>query len=120
MTDPTPDPVQAHRAEAMALLERVFAEGRRRRGERVGVALTTLTRYERRLVREAAVMGYVLGRQDGQLRVEPFPKDSTILHDVIEHCDTLAHLYPYLAAACDGRRRRVTRARLWPGEDTTR
>ena len=88
-------------------------------------ALATLRPYERRLIREAAVMGYVLGQQDGLIRGrsgngyddnEAYPKDAAILTDVVQHCITTGDLYPYIAEASEGRRRRVTRKRMWPGE----
>ncbi|GIM88861.1 hypothetical protein [Paractinoplanes toevensis] len=108
---------------------RMVLAGDRRRATRANTALSVLSRYERRLVREAAVMGYVLGRQDGYIKARQgastsdsggYPKDSAILQDVIEHCDSTSDRFPYLAAACAGQRRRVTRARLWAGEETER
>jgi hypothetical protein len=116
----------------LAAVAQVFAANRRRRAERAGTALNLLRPYERRIVREAAVMGYVLGRRAGEVAArsstwrsigEPeqaFPGDTDILRMVIEHCDSTDDLYPFLAAACDGRRRRITKARRWPGEDATR
>lgn len=105
-------------------LARVFASNAQRRAERAGVALSILSRHERRIVREAAVMGYVLGERAGAVKAHrggaadgrDFPADAAIVRQVIEHCDSTSDLYPYLAAACDGRRRRVTKARMWPGE----
>lgn len=112
-------------------LARYLADRDGQRLERANQALTTLHPYERRLVREAAVMGYVLGRQDGLIKGreggslafdngDDFPHDHEILRDVLQHCDSTSDLYPYLAAACAGRRRRVTKARQWAGEEATR
>jgi hypothetical protein len=87
-------------------------------------ALSTLRPYERRLVCEAAVMGYVLGRQDGLVKArqggsilddaDGFPHDSEILTSVVQHCISTDDLYPHIAEASEGRRRRVTRKRMWP------
>lgn len=107
-----------------------FASRVQHRAARANTAIATLRPYERRIVREAAVMGYVLGhgagRLDGvqnrghaEIQAE-WPKDSAVLQNVLEHCDSTSDLYPYLAAACDGQRRRVTKARMRPGEDTPR
>jgi hypothetical protein len=108
----------------MDALAGYLANRAQRRRDAVDRALATLRPYERRLVREAAVMGYVLGRQDGVIRGRAgkdasgdYPRDAAILADVIAHCITTDDLYPYLAAASDGRRRRVTKARQWPGEE---
>lgn len=111
-----------------AVVEMVLA-GDRRRAERADTAWRTLTKFERRIVREAAVMGYVLGRQDGMIaarngarlyeRPTDFPGDFDIVRQVLEHCDSTDDLYPYLGAACAGKRRRITRKRMWPGEVMT-
>lgn len=97
------------------------------RVDRVRRALATLRPYERRLVREAAVMGYVRGAIAGRSRAalgEPrdgdIPADSAILTEVILGCASMDDLHPYLADAANGRRRRITRARLWPGETARR
>jgi hypothetical protein len=82
-----------------------------RRHHRANVAWETLRPYERRILHEAAVMGYVMGHTGG-----PVPSDTDIIRMVITHCDSNADLYPYIAAACTGRRRRITRKRLHPGE----
>ena len=116
--------------DVMDAVAEMFAASRQRRAARADTAWRTLRPYERRVVREAAVMGYVLDRQDGMIRGRQggsiafddgsdFPKDSDIVQQVLEHCDSTNHLYPWLAAACDGRRRRITKARQWPGEQET-
>ncbi|MFI5891949.1 hypothetical protein ACIA5D_17750 [Actinoplanes sp. NPDC051513] len=114
-------------SELMAGLARMLAAGQQRRAARAQTALETLRSYERRILREAAVMGYVLGYQSGNLdgrtgiggpldKNNRIPPDSEILRRVIEHCDSTDDLYPFLAAACDRRRRSITKARRWPGE----
>lgn len=104
-----------------------LTERANQRATRAATAMHTLTRFERRVVREAAVMGYVLGERYGRSTSRAicgnggsaFPSDFDIVRQVLEHCDSTADLYPYLAAACNGRRRRITRKRLFPGEETT-
>lgn len=98
-----------------------FADRMRQRAERIDRTLATLTPFERRLVREAAVMGYVRGAMAGRNRAtlgEPregdILPDPDILADVIDAC--IAMDYPYLRAASNGQRRRVTKKRRWPGE----
>ncbi|MFY1686379.1 hypothetical protein [Plantactinospora sp. WMMB782] len=98
-----------------------FAARERQRAETVNRALATLSPFERRLVREAAVMGYVRGAMAGHLdgrqgREQEIPKDATILVEVVGACISMDELYPYLAAASEGKRRRVTKSRRWPGE----
>lgn len=112
--------------DTMTAVLNMMVEGEVRRSKRAVRAWNTLHPYERRLVKEAAVMGYVLGERYGrisrnvtgtrQATEEPFPRDMQIVQDVIEHCDSTSDRYPYLADACAGRRRRITRKRLWPGE----
>lgn len=110
------------------MVAHMIAAGDQRRDLRTRTALATMRRYERRLVREAAVMGYVLGYQSGNVdgrngRGGPLddtnrtPHDSDILVRVIQHCDSTADLYPYIAAACNGQRRRVTQSRLFHPEE---
>ncbi len=113
--------------DVMDVVAEVFAANAQRRADRVMVALSIWTRYERRLVKEAAVMGYVLGERAGRVSASgirqqmgrkepPFPTDARIVQTVIEHCDSTDDKFPFIAAACAGRRRRVTRKQLWPGE----
>lgn len=86
------------------------------RADRADTAWRTLRPFERRLVREAAVMGFVLGDRAGLTRDDEFPRDMDIVRNVLEHCDSTSDKFPYLGAACSGRRRRITKARMWPGE----
>jgi hypothetical protein len=106
-----------------------FASREQQRAERADTAWRTLTNFERRVLKEAAVMGYVLGYRAGNLdgrdgnggpldRTERIPADFDIVRTVIQHCDSTSDLYPYLSAACYGRQRRVTSSRRWPGEET--
>lgn len=112
---------------ALDAVARIFEEGRRRRADRAMTAFRTLSRFERRIAKEAAVMGYVLGYQSGNLdgrndiggpldRNNPIPPDFEILQRVIEHCDSTSDNYPFLSAACNGKRRRVTKVRLYDFE----
>lgn len=118
MTDsPSPD--------IMADVARMVAAGDQRRAKRADTAWRTLKPFERRILREAAVMGYVLGYRHGLVRGRSgtrvlddsagFPGDEDIIRSVIEHCDS-SDGYAYLTDACDGMRRRVTRKRMYPGE----
>jgi hypothetical protein len=98
-----------------------FADRQRQRFETINRALATLKPFERRLVREAAVMGYVRGAMAGRSRAtlgeprdEDIPTDPQIIADVIGACIDMD--YPYLAAASQGKRRRITKSRRWPGE----
>lgn len=109
-------------------LTRMIAAGDQRRARRVNTALATLRPYERRILWEAAVMGYVRGYQSGLIDARmhgvtfidrsnrPYAPDKDIVADVVAHCDTTSGLYPYLAAACSGHRRRITRKRMWAWE----
>lgn len=112
--------------ELLEGLARVMSANQQRRAARAAIALKTLSPYERRLVCEAAVMGYILGRRTGLAKGrrgdsilsdgDDFPRDAAIVQAVLQHCDSTEDLYPYLAAAADGKRRRVTKARQWPGK----
>ena len=82
----------------------------RRHQERVGEQLLAMTRRERRLVREAAVMGYVRGAMFGESKAnarhyknpdlfpEPeFPGDRDIVFEVLSACDSMPDLYPVIS-----------------------
>lgn len=100
MTDPEIDP---------ALLA-YFTARQQQRDDAVTRALETLRPYERRLVREAAIMGYVRGALYGKHR-DDIPKDSAIVYEVIDACVAMDDRYPFIAEAAEGRRRRVTKNR---------
>lgn len=62
-------------------------------------ALTEMTPRERQLFREAAVMGYVRGLQQGQHSADAaVPSDTAIVMFVMESCQTMPDLYPGVAA----------------------
>lgn len=80
-----------------ALDERLLAYLAQRdtqRAEAVTAFLNKLTERERRLMREAAVMGYVRGRMhpDG----EAHPKDSAVFAEVVDACLAIPDLYPVI------------------------
>jgi hypothetical protein len=78
-------------------LMRYFAARDAQRDNQVTRALEGLSDRERALVREAAVMGYVLGAQDAAPSPD-IPKDSAVVWRVIDACRAHADLYPTLAA----------------------
>ena len=49
---------------------------------------------DQRLVREAAVMGYVLGTRSGIKPDDDFPRDSEIVAQVLLACENFGDLYP--------------------------
>jgi hypothetical protein len=60
-----------------------------------------MTQRERALLREAAVLGYVIGATHGPYR-EGIPKDSAIVAEVLEAAEcSFPDLYPLLAALTD-------------------
>lgn len=64
------------------------------RAQAVTDFLASLTERERRLMREAAVMGYVRGRM--HLDGEAHPKDGAVLNEVIDACLAFPDLYPVI------------------------
>lgn len=84
MAEALPEPLLAY-----------FAAREAQRAEASAAFLAKLTERERRLMREAAVMGYVRGRMhpDG----EAHPKDSAVFAEVIDACLALPDLYPVIA-----------------------
>jgi hypothetical protein len=74
-------------------------ERERQRLAEANETLAAMTRRERRLVREAAVMGYVRGSMHGQMegRDAVLPKDSEMVREVIECCRIMSDLYPVMS-----------------------
>lgn len=121
--------VRANDTDVMAAHTRWETIRARHRAQRANTAWQTLHPYERRIVREAAAMAYVKGWNAGMIDHHDgarfgdarnhIPPDSDIVMLVLQACDAMPDLYPYLHVACGGRRRRITRKRRWPGEDPT-
>lgn len=116
MTDTLDPDVQQQLATYLAARDR-------QRTEAVNRALATLKPFERRILWEAAVMGYVRGTIAGRSRATlgesrdgDIPGDAAIIYEIISCCASMAEIYPYLAEATYGHRRRITAARRWPGE----
>jgi len=78
-------------------LLRYFAIREVERSESVARTLAGMTERERRLVREAAVMGYVQGVKavPGGHR-ETFPPDADVLYQVVDACLHFDDLYPVM------------------------
>jgi hypothetical protein len=68
----------------------------RERSEQVTEALESLTPDQRAVIKAAAVMGYVQGKQAPPGAA--IPPDSVILHGVIAACLAMHDLYPAIAA----------------------
>jgi hypothetical protein len=71
----------------------------RERNEQVDRKWAELTDRERRLVREAAVMGYVRGTFAAG--GESVPKDSAVVRHIIACCQTFPDMYPLLGGTAD-------------------
>lgn len=81
---------------ADAFLVDYIASRDAQRADAVDAFLAALTNREQTLMRDAAVMGYVHGRQHP--RDADHPKDSAVLRLVIDACLTFPDLYPATAA----------------------
>ena len=79
-------------AEIPALLLAYFAEREQQRAAAVDTFLDSLTDYERGLVHDAAVMGYVQGLMRD--RSEGVPKDSQTMALVVDACLAMPDKYP--------------------------
>src|SRR5690348_2383937 len=85
---------------AEALTDRLvlyFAERERQQAEDVAVALSRLNAREVRLVREAAVMGYVRGVMAGKAGDDKIPGDVDVLAHVVSCCLSMPDLYPVIS-----------------------
>lgn len=72
-----------------------LAQREQQRAAAVDATLAALTERERRLIREAAVMGYVQGRRHS--REQDHPKDDAVLALVVDACLAHPDLYPVLS-----------------------
>lgn len=79
-----------------------FAAREQQRARTVQRALDTLNPYENRILREAAVMGYVRGLMAGRAGVEQPGPDADTVAEVVGACAAMADLYPIIAAAAEG------------------
>lgn len=73
-----------------------FAARDAERREAVQETLDRLTERERALVREAAVMGFVHGRNSALGWEDDHPKDSAVLFGVVSACRAMSDIYPLL------------------------
>lgn len=83
-------------------LARYFALRQEQRAKRVESVVAALNPRERKLVREAAVMGYVRGTMAGAAAgrdgAEPaIPSDLDVLAEVVDACLSMEDLYPTFA-----------------------
>lgn len=69
------------------------------RAQAVTDFLASLTERERRLMREAAVMGYFRGRMHPDS--EPHPKDSAVFTEVVDACIAIPDQYPAVHAVAE-------------------
>ncbi|MFJ7999014.1 hypothetical protein ACIQ7D_17965 [Streptomyces sp. NPDC096310] len=92
-------------AELPEPLAAYLADREQQRTDRVTAFLDSLTDYERGLVHDAAVMGYVQGLMRD--RSEGAPKDSQTMALVIKACFVFADLYPTVNAEFEDRRQTV-------------
>ena len=81
--------------ELPAALIRYLADRDAQRTRDVETTLAAMTERERRLIREAAVMGYVRGRMH-PADVD-HPKDSAVVYEVIAACLAASDLYPVIS-----------------------
>lgn len=70
----------------------------RQRVEEVNRVLGLMTAREQRLVREAAVMGYVRGSMAGRAGIDTIPGDAAVLAEVVDACLAFDDLYPVINA----------------------
>ena len=82
-------------AELPAQLLAYFAEREQQRANDVAATLACLTERERRLIREAAVMGYVQGQRHPA--GESHPKDRAVMSLVVGECLAFPDLYPVIS-----------------------
>lgn len=84
-------------AEMLAIYEAWSGGTRAERDQITDEAIAKLSPREQRLVREAAVMGYVLGRVSGLRSDDEHPKDTWVYRYVVCGCAKNADRYPHVA-----------------------
>ena len=105
-------------------LTEYFLERQRERNREVEMTYAAMNPRERRLVREAAVMGYVRGvmagesnaalRKPGDWSSTPIPRDSAIVHLVIDSTFSFPESYPFMNRMNATAHRRADRAATPP------
>lgn len=98
----------------MSTYDAYFAQRRAERERRVLDVFEGLNPRERRLVQEAAVMGYVRGARAGEVAggygKTEIPDDQAITHEVVSACLHMSELYPVMVRVEGvGSRRRAKR-----------
>lgn len=88
MADPTP--------ALTPELVRYFAAMDQQRIDQVAGRMARFTERERRLVREAAVHGWVLGVRQSGGKQRDIPHDAEIVFRVVLGCDAQSDLYPLI------------------------
>lgn len=84
-------------------LVRYLARQDQQRADHVQQTLNALYPIEQRLVREAAVMGYVRGRLAGLGGEKKVPPDSEIVAEVIDACLAMPELCPVISGVAEQR-----------------
>lgn len=85
------------------LMEQYLEMRERQRSQAVNDLLGSFTERERGLVRDAAVMGFLLGTMHGPTTPDNHPMDSDVVSRVVSHCQPHRDLYPTINRR--GRRR---------------
>lgn len=78
-------------------LTKYFEARQQQHAQRIADKWAALNKRQQRLVREAAVMGYVQGFRDSP-HSDKIPPDNEILSKVLGAVDSFGDLYPFLAA----------------------
>lgn len=78
-------------------LANYFQQRQDQRTQRVAAKWAALNKRQQRLVREAAVMGYLQGYKDAEVN-HKFRGDAAIVDLVLDATDAFSDLYPVLAA----------------------
>lgn len=87
-------------SDTLSLLSGYLDRRAKQRAKAVEMLAGAFTERELRLIREAAVMGYVQGATSGPHRTA-IPPDTQILHEVIDGCLSHPDLYPTITGGTD-------------------